>query len=175
MTDIRYPIGQFEPKSQVSEADRSAMIDQIAAAPAHLRAAVHGLTDQQLDVPYREGGWTCRQQVHHLPDSHMNAYVRFKLALTEQQPTIKTYRENLWAELADAKSAPIEPSLALLESLHKRWSIFLRSLKPGDFARTVNHPENGIVTLDRFLQLYAWHGRHHVAHITAMRERMGWK
>ena len=174
MMDIRYPIGKFEPRAQLTDADRRNMIDQIAAAPEQLRAAIRGLSDEQLDVPYREWGWTCRQQVHHLPDSHMNAYVRFKLAMTEQQPTIKLYRENLWAELADAKSAPIEPSLALLDSLHTRWVMFLRSLVPGDFGRTVNHPENGVVTLDRFLQIYAWHGRHHVAHITSIRERMGW-
>jgi hypothetical protein len=172
--DIRYPIGKFEPKEPLTDADRLTMIDQIAATPGLARTAVAGLSDQQLDVPYREGGWTCRQQIHHLPDSHMNAYIRFKLAMTEEQPTVKPYKENLWAELADAKSAPIEPSLALLKALHERWAIFLRSLAPGDFARTVIHPENGIMTLDRFLQIYAWHGRHHVAHITSMRERMGW-
>ncbi len=174
MTDIRYPIGKFDPKPHLTDVDRQMLIQQIAEAPARLREAVRGLTDEQLDVPCREGGWTSRQQVHHLPDSHMNSYIRFKLGVSEQQPTIKPYNQALWAEMADAKSSPIEPSLVLLESLHQRWVIFLRSMKPDDFARTINHPENGSMTLDRVLQLYAWHGRHHVGHITALRGRMGW-
>jgi len=139
-----------------------------------LREAVQNLGQEQLDTPYRPGGWTIRQVVHHLPDSHLNAYTRFKLGITEQQPTIKPYEEHLWAELVDAKSSPIEPSLTMLESLHNRWVIFLRSLSAADYARTINHPASGIMNLDRLLQLYAWHGRHHVAHITALRERMGW-
>jgi uncharacterized damage-inducible protein DinB len=174
MADIRYPVGKFDPKPQLTDADRQILIQQIAEASAKLREAVRGLTDQQLDVPYREGGWTTRQQVHHLPDSHMNAYIRFKLGVSEQQPTIKPYNQDLWSEMADAKSSSIEPSLALLESLHQRWVIFLRSMKPADFARTIIHPENGPMTLDRVLQLYAWHGRHHVGHITALRGRRGW-
>ncbi len=174
MPDIRYPIGRLDPKPQLTDADRQILIQQIAEAPMKLREAVRGLTDQQLDVPYREGGWTSRQQVHHLPDSHMNAYTRFKLGMSEQQPTIKPYDQDLWARMADAKSSPIEPSLALLESLHTRWVIFLRSLKPADFARTINHPESGVMSLDRLLQIYAWHGRHHVGHIVALRQRMGW-
>lgn len=174
MSDIRYPVGTFAPKPSLTVADRSTLIDQIAEAPQKLREAVKGLTDQQLDVPYREGGWTSRQVVHHVPDSHMNAYIRFKLAMTEDNPTIKPYNEKLWSELVDARLSPVEPSLVLLESVHSRWTIFLRSMKPEDFARPLNHPENGPMSLDRMLQLYAWHGRHHVAHITTLRERMGW-
>ena len=174
MTDIRYPIGKAELKSTITSEERSALIKQIEEAPARLREAVRGLTEQQLDVPYREGGWTCRQQVHHLVDSHINSYTRFKLALTEINPTIKPYEEDLWAELIDGKSSPVEPSLLLLESLHFRWVMFLRSLKTEDFARTVVHPVNGPINLDRLLQIYAWHGRHHTAHVLALRERMGW-
>jgi hypothetical protein len=174
MSDIRYPIGKFEPKPQLTDVDRQALINHIAWAPTKLREAVKGLSDQQLDVPYREGGWTSRQQVHHLPDSHMNAYTRFKLAFTEHNPTIKPYEEGLWAELVDGKSSPIEPSLVLMESLHSRWVLFMRSLKTEDFARTFVHPVNGQKNLDWMLQLYAWHGRHHVAHIVALRQRMGW-
>jgi uncharacterized damage-inducible protein DinB len=175
VADIRYPIGKLEPKSGLSQEERKALIDQIAEAPARLREAVQGLTDEHLDIPYRPGGWTIRQLVHHLPDSHMNAYVRFKLGMTEEQPTIKPYEQHLWAELIDAKSSPIEPSLRLLESLHQRWVIFLRSMSASDFSRRINHPESGLMPLERVLQVYAWHGRHHVAHITSMRERMGWK
>lgn len=174
MSDIRYPIGKFDPKPILTDTDRMALVNQIAWAPQKLRDAIRGLTEQHLDVPYRDGGWTCRQQVHHLPDSHMNAYIRFKLAVTEENPTIKPYEEHLWAELIDGKLAPVEPSLILLESLHLRWVMFLRSMKPEQFARTVNHPQNGSMSLDRLLQLYSWHGRHHVAHITALRQRMGW-
>jgi uncharacterized damage-inducible protein DinB len=174
MSDLCYPVGRFSPKPELSDADRIQLIQQIADTPASLRKATKGLSEEQLDTPYRPGGWTVRQVVHHVPDSHLNCYIRFKLAVTEDQPTIKPYKENLWAELVDAKSSPIEPSLTLLESVHHRWILFLRSLSAADFARTVNHPENGIMNLDRLLQLYAWHGRHHVAHITALRERMGW-
>ncbi|HLI30711.1 MAG TPA: putative metal-dependent hydrolase, partial [Terriglobia bacterium] len=147
----------------------------IEEVPARLRAAVKGLSDAQLDTPYREGGWTVRQVVHHLADSHMNSYVRFRLALTESEPTIKTYDQTRWAELRDARTAPVEPSLALLESLHKRWVLLLKSLEAADFSRTFRHPDRGTMTLDQNLALYAWHGRHHVAHITSLRERMGWR
>jgi uncharacterized damage-inducible protein DinB len=172
---LRFPIGQFKRGNTFTDDERRASVDAIAEAPARLRAAVAGLRAEQLDTPYRTGGWTVRQLVHHLPDSHMNSYVRFKLALTEDEPTIKTYEEALWAELADAKTTPIEPSLALLENLHSRWVLLLRSLTPGDLARKFRHPDLGTVTLDESLALYAWHGCHHVAHITTLRERNGWK
>jgi hypothetical protein len=168
-------VGKFQPPAQVTEADRETFIRQIEEAPARLREAVAGLTLEELNTPYREGGWTVRQVVHHVPDSHMNSYVRFRLALTEDEPTIKPYMEDLWAELPDARSAPIDLSLGLLESLHKRWVTLLRSLTPEQWKRQFRHPELGVVPLDRNLALYAWHGRHHVAHITSLRERMGWK
>ena len=175
MEDLRYPVGKFNPRPDLTQDDRKELIRQIAEAPARLRAAVKGLTDAQLDTPYRAGGWTVRQVVHHVPDSHMNAYIRFKLAMTEQQPTIKPYQEALWAELSEAKSASIEMSLRLLEALHERWVLFLQKLNSSDYARTYNHPESGVQNLDRVLQLYAWHGRHHVAHISSLKERNGWK
>lgn len=175
MTDLRYPIGKFQPEPELNDVSRQNLIRQIAEAPSKLREAIRGLTEEQLDTPYRPGGWTVRQVVHHIPDSHMNAYIRFKLGMTEQEPPVKPYKENLWAELVDAKSSPIEPSLTLLESLHQRWTVFLRSMATADFARTVKHPEMGTIALERILQLYAWHGRHHVAHITSLRERMNWK
>ena len=172
--DPRFPIGKFEMPAQVTPARRQQAIEEIAATPTKLRAAVKGLNDAQLDTPYREGGWTVRQVVHHVPDSHLNSYLRFKLAVTEDEPMIKPYDEALWAELADAKTTPIEPSLALLENLHTRWVIFLRSLGPADWARLFRHPDWGRVSLDFALAQYAWHGKHHVAHITALRKRQGW-
>jgi uncharacterized damage-inducible protein DinB len=175
MSDLQYPIGEFQWSGTASDDDRRRAIAAIAAAPAQLRAAVAGLTSKQLDTPYRPDGWTIRQVVHHVPDSHMNAYVRFKLALTEEQPTIKPYQEARWAELADTKATPVETSLALLESLHERWVMLLRSMSAEDFARTLNHPETGVGTLDRTLALYAWHGAHHTAHVTSLRDRMSWK
>lgn len=150
------------------------MIAHIAETPAHLRKALGGLTEEQLDTPYREGGWTVRQVAHHVPDSHLNAYTRFKLALTEEQPTIKPYDETAWAALSDSRDTPVEISLALLESLHDRWTRLLRAMSADDFRRTLNHPDSGVMSLDALLSLYAWHGRHHVAHITTLRERMGW-
>jgi Mycothiol maleylpyruvate isomerase N-terminal domain. len=174
MTDPRYPIGKFQGLSQLDDIKRSELIQHIAETPSKLKAAVQGLTDKQLDTPYREGGWTVRQVVHHLPDSHMNSYVRFRLALTESEPTIKPYKEQLWAELFDARTAPVDLSLRLLDSLHERWVMLLRSLKPFDFSRTFRHPESGVKNLDWLLQLYSWHGRHHVAHIMSLRERMKW-
>ncbi|SRR5579871_128111 len=173
--DLQYPIGRFAWHGANSEDERKRCIDEIEQAPARLRAAVAALSSQQLDTPYRPGGWTVRQVVHHVPDSHMNSYVRFRLALTEQTPTIKPYEEGRWAELADARTAPLELSLSLLDALHARWILLLRSLKPGDFAREFRHPELGTVSLDKNVALYAWHGRHHVGHITSLRERMGWK
>jgi uncharacterized damage-inducible protein DinB len=173
--DLRYPIGDFKRDAKLTDEQRRQYIEAIAEAPAQLTAAVAGLSPQQMDTPYRPGGWTVRQLVHHVPDSHMNAYVRFKLALTEDEPTIKPYNEALWAELADSKNTPPEVSLALLENLHSRWVQLLWSLGPADWARKLRHPEMGTMTLDDVLALYAWHGRHHVAHITALRERNGWK
>ncbi|HMD98927.1 MAG TPA: bacillithiol transferase BstA [Terriglobia bacterium] len=172
--DLRYPVGKFKWAGSGTEAERSEYISNIEQTPVRLRAAVGGLSDQQLDTPYRPDGWTVRQVVHHLPDSHMNAYVRYRLALTEDEPTIKPYDEAQWAELIDAKTAPVEPSLTLLESLHSRWVTLLKSLTPTDWARTFRHPELGVVSLEKNLAIYSWHGRHHVAHITSLRRRMGW-
>ena len=172
--DPRYPIGKYAPPQEATPALRQQAISAIAEAPAKLRAAVKGLNEEQLNTPYRDGGWTVRQVAHHVPDSHMNAYVRFRLALTEQEPTIKPYEEARWAELADAKSAPIDVSLALLDSLHDRWVRLLRSLKAEDFARTFRHPDHGVRTVDWLLFLYAWHGRHHTAHVTELRKQKGW-
>jgi uncharacterized damage-inducible protein DinB len=173
--DPRYPIGRFEYAGPADAAGRAAHIADIAATPARLRAAVAGLDDAQLDTPYRDGGWTVRQVVHHVPDSHLNAYTRCKLAVTEQRPTIKPYDEAAWAELADARTLPVDVSLALLEALHARWVHFLRSL-PGDaWAREISHPEwDAPMSLDKILALYAWHGRHHEAHVVELRRRMGW-
>ncbi len=173
-TDLRYPVGKFQREKNVTPELRQKWIAEIAEAPARMRAAVEGLSPVQLDTPYREGGWTVRQVVHHVPDSHLNAYTRFKLALTEEVPTIKPYDEKRWSELDDARTAPTEISLALLDSLHRRWVLFLRSLEAGDFARTFKHPELGVLNLETLLALYAWHGRHHVAHITSLRHRLGW-
>jgi len=174
MEDFSYPIGKFKEDSDLSDSKRTQFINEIAAAPAALREAVSGLSKERLDTPYRPGGWTVRQVAHHLPDSHMNAYVRFRLAITENEPTIKPYEQKLWAELPDAKTADVEMSLHLLDSLHQRWVSLLRSMKPADFQRKFIHPENGAGTLERTLQMYAWHGKHHVAHITSLRKRMGW-
>ena len=174
MTDLRYPIGKFTFDGSSSEADRQKFIDDIEQTPAKLGAAVQGLSQEKLNTPYRPGGWTVRQVVHHLPDSHLNSYVRFKLALTEEEPTIKPYYEDRWAELQEAKTAAIELSLALLDSLHKRWVLMLRSMKSEDWKRTFRHPDLGVVSLEKNVALYSWHGRHHVAHITSLRERMGW-
>ena len=174
MSDPRYPIGKFQFEAPLSERKRGAAIEEIAAAPAALRVAVNGLSAKQLDTPYREGGWTVRQVIHHLPDSHMNAYVRFKLALTENEPTVKPYAEDRWAELSDTKATPVEVSLALLDSLHHRWVTLLRSLGPNDWKRNFRHPELGVVSLERNVALYAWHSRHHVAHVTELRKRMHW-
>ncbi len=172
--DETYPIGRFEAPRALDGTVRALLIEQLASAPARLRAAVTGLGDRQLDTPYREGGWTVRQLVHHLPDAHLNAYVRFKLALTEPTPTIKPFDQTNWAELPDAREGEVEPSLALLEALHTRWVVCIGALSPAEFGRTLLHPQRGTMTLDDVLALYAWHGRHHVAQITGLRERRGW-
>ncbi len=165
MSDRQYPIGRFEYPATVPAAEREAMLSRLASTPARLRSLTTGLTHAQLDTPYREGGWTVRQVIHHLPDSHMNSYVRFKLALTEDEPVIKPYDEAAWAILPDTAETPVETSLALLESLHARWVTLLRSLTEQQWQRCMRHPVNGLLRLDQVLALYAWHGDHHLAHI----------
>ena len=172
--DLRYPIGKLQRKSALSADERRGAVDAIAAAPRQLRDAVQGLTDAQLDTPYRPGGWTVRQLVHHVADSHMNAYCRFRLAFTELNPTIKPYEEAKWAELEDARTMPIAVSLTLIDAMHERLVTLLRHSPDEAFQRTLNHPENGPMTTDALLTVYAWHGRHHAAHVTALRERMQW-
>ena len=172
--DLRYPIGRFDAARRVEAAERPALIDSIASAPARFRAAAEGLEDDRLDTPYRPGGWTVRQLIHHVPDSHMNAYVRFKWTLTEDTPTIKTYDQAAWAELGDTRETPVGFSLALLESLHARWVMLLRGLSDSDWDRRLNHPEWGVIGLPTMLALYAWHGEHHTAHVMGLRKRMGW-
>jgi hypothetical protein len=174
MTDPRYPIGRFAPEAHPTPEWRHDAIERIAAAPARLRAAVNGLSEAQLSTPYREGGWTVRQVVHHVPDSHVNAYVRLKLALTEKAPTIKPYEEALWAELPDTAHVSIDVSLALLEALHMRWVSLLRAMREEDWSREYTHPETGRHDLNYMLAMYAWHGAHHVAHITMLRQSKGW-
>ncbi len=175
MTDLRFPVGRFSFESGATDERRRQWIEEIATTPAALRSSVAGLTPVQIDTPYRPGGWTVRQVVHHLPDSHLNAYIRFKLALTEDEPTIKPYDESRWAELADTRTVSPDVSLTLLDSLHERWVALLRSMTPTEYRRTFTHPEHGrALTLDEVLAMYAWHGRHHVAHITSLREREGW-
>jgi uncharacterized damage-inducible protein DinB len=174
MDDLKYPTGRLVLPESMTAQERRAAIATIAATPGRLRAAVRGLTDAQLDTPYRPDGWTVRQVVHHVPDSHMNAYVRFKLALTEDEPTIRPYAEDRWARLPEASSGPVEVSLALLDTLHERWVAALTDIPEEGWARTYRHPESGTHRLDALLAVYAWHGPHHVAHITALRERQGW-
>jgi hypothetical protein len=175
MSDLRYPIGKFAWAGTLTAQERREKIEIIAALPKKLRAAVAGLSDAQLGTPYRDGGWTVRQVVHHLADSHMNAYVRMRLALTEDVPRVKPYEEAKWAELADARTAPVIVSLMLLDGLHARWAMLLKSLDEKDFARTFTHPEHkDTLNLDWLVAVYAWHSLHHVAHITALRERMRW-
>ena len=172
-TDLRYPIGRLERKSVLAPAERRAAIAALANAPAELRAATRGLSDAQLDTEYRPGGWTVRQLVHHVADSHLNAYTRFKLALTETDPTIKPYDQDAWVKLADS-TMPVATSHAILEGVHARLVHLLDATADADFARTLEHPENGPMTLDALLNMYAWHGRHHTAHVTSLRERMHW-
>ena len=172
--DLRFPIGNFSWPHSVSPQDREGYLVRVAATPTKMYEAVAGLSDEQLDTPYREGGWTVRQVVHHVPDSHINSYVRFKLALTENDPTIKPYDEAAWALLGDSANTPIETSLCLLDCLHTRWVALMRGMKEADWARTFRHPERGQIALDMNLALYAWHGDHHVAHIESLRRRNGW-
>lgn len=175
MTDLRYPTGKFSFEGSLNDAERKKLIDDIAQAPSQLRAAIKGLSPEQIETQYRPDGWTVRQVVHHVPDSHMNAYTRFKLALTEDEPTIKPYMEDRWANLDDTQATPLEVSLALLDHLHDRWVRLMRSIKPEEWKRTFRHPEtDALMSLEKSLALYAWHGKHHVAHVTSLRERMGW-
>jgi uncharacterized damage-inducible protein DinB len=171
---VRYPVGEFEAEPTVPVARRWLWVRHIAQMPERLAAALAGLDDAQLGTPYREGGWTPRQVVHHLADAHMNGFVRFKLALTEDRPPIKTYEEDLWAETADGRDAPVDISLHLLAALHRRWMVLLESLSEAQFGRAFSHPQRGLMTIDKAIQLYAWHGIHHTAHITGLRARRGW-
>lgn len=174
MNDPRYPVGKLVRKSVLEPQVRASAIATIAALPFQLADAVRGLDQKQLDTPYRDGGWSVRQVVHHLADSHVNAYVRTKLLLTESNPTVKVWDEEQWAKLADAKEAAIGGSMLLVTAVHERWVHCLRSCAPADFARTLNHPDNGPMTLDDLVSIYEWHGRHHVAHVTALRSKMKW-
>jgi hypothetical protein len=171
--DPRYPVGKFVLPSSSSEPERRQRMADIESLPAKMRAAVRGLSDAQLDTPYREGGWTVRQVVHHVPDSHVNAYCRWKLTLTEDAPTIKPYEEAEWAKLADS-AMPVEVSLNLLEAVHARWVTVLKATRPEEWSREFVHPQMGRLNLDQLLALYSWHSRHHLAHITELKKRMGW-
>lgn len=171
---IKHPIGIYKTGEKISAADVKNYIDTIEALPGKLRIEVQGLTGEQLSIPYRNGGWTIKQVIHHLPDSHLNAYARMKLMVTEDTPTAKPYDEAKWAELEDAKNAPIEISLNLLEALHKRWVIFLRSLNTEQLKSKLKHPELGDKIMDDYIGMYAWHCEHHLAHITELKKRMGW-
>ena len=172
--DLRFPIGEFDWTQTVAPERRSQLIDEIAVAPEKFREAVRGLNDPQLDTPYRPDGWTVRQVIHHVADSHMNSFIRFRLALTEEQPAVKGYNEKEWAKLHDSHTLPVEVSLQLLEALHGRWVDMLRSMTTADFERSFHHSERGLIRLDTNLALYGWHSRHHAAHITGLRTRMGW-
>ena len=174
MADLRYPIGQFEHGGEITDAEIRNWIDEIEALPELLRTTVQDLTDAQLDTPYRPDGWTIRQVIHHIADSHLNSLLRFKLALTEDTPTIKTYHEDRWAELADYRLAPVKISLDFIANLHARWVILLRSLNREDLSRAFKHPESGRTDLAWNVGNYAWHGKHHLAHITNLLERKGW-
>lgn len=175
LEQLKFPVGNFVPPKDTAEAQRKHWIEEIASLPSQLRTAVVGLTEEQLNTPYRPGGWTIRQVVHHLPDSHMNSYMRFRLALTEDNPTIRPYEEQLWAELPDAAHGPIDLSLDLLEMLHKRWVVLLKAMDEGDYQKTFFHPgSKRTFRLATVLALYAWHSRHHLAHITELKKRKGW-
>jgi hypothetical protein len=172
--DLRYPIGEFSFDAGSAADNRVASIQAIEELPVRLRQAVAGFNEEQMRTPYRDGGWTIQQLIHHVADSHMNSLIRFKLALTEDKPTIKTYREDLWAETTDVTNVPAEISLKLLDALHERWFILLASLSDEAFSRELTHPEHGLVSLEFLTAMYAWHCRHHTAHITNLREKMSW-
>lgn len=171
--DLSYPVGRFDGRAPRTADTRRAAIQDIASLPAKIRNAVNGFGEAQLDTPYRPGGWTVRQLVHHVADSHMNGYIRTKLALTEENPGIKPYDQDAWARLPDAR-LPIAVSLTILDAVHERWTLIWRSLQEADFARTFVHPELGQLTLDSQVHLYGWHSRHHVAHVSGLRQREGW-
>jgi hypothetical protein len=171
---LRYPIGRFDSSRELSTEALAQHLDELEALPGQLRQAVQGLSDIKLDTPYRPGGWTVRQVVHHLADSHMNSYIRFKLTLTEDSPTIKPNQEQLWAELPDSKQEPVAVSLLLLEALHRRWSVLLRAMTLTDWQRSFLHPQSGKISLVKAAALYAWHGRHHLSHINTLRHLNKW-
>jgi uncharacterized damage-inducible protein DinB len=174
MEALQYPVGRFARPESFTADQRNAAIETIAALPANIRTAVRGLNAEQINTPYRPDGWTVREVVHHVADSHLNAYTRFKLGLTEDVPTVKPYNESAWAKLDDTRTTPIDVSLSLLDALHDRWSRVLRAMSPSEFARKIMHPENGPMTLDQLLAMYDWHSRHHTAHITNLRSRNNW-
>lgn len=174
MSDARYPIGRFAWPAAISRKEIEAAIEVMAAFPAQFRAAVGDLSEKQIDTPYREGGWTIRQLAHHVPDSHMNSYVRFKLALTENEPIIKPYDEAAWAELPDSRAGAVGPCLAMLDSLHECWVMLMRGMTDVEWKRKFVHPERGAMALDVTAPLYAWHCRHHLAHVTNLRTARGW-
>jgi uncharacterized damage-inducible protein DinB len=175
MSDLQYPIGRYEPGPAPDAAGRAGLIEQLTRIPDELRAALDGLSEAQLDMPYRPGGWTVRQVAHHLADAHLNWYARTRLALTEDAPVVKNYDEARWAELPDARTAPVALSLMLLEGLHRRWAALLASLSEEQWKRTLVHSERGVFVLDATLPMLVWHGRHHTAHITGLRRRMNWR
>jgi uncharacterized damage-inducible protein DinB len=171
--DLRFPVGKFDKNLEIKPEQRKKFIETISQLPKTLEKSIADLSDEQLDTPYRPEGWTVRQTVHHVADSHMNAYTRFKLALTEDVPTIRPYAEDRWADLADSR-LPVDVSLKIIEGIHERWSALLESMSDADFQKQLNHPDSGVWTLENFLGLYEWHSRHHTAHITKLRERNGW-
>jgi hypothetical protein len=173
--DLSYPIGKFIHEKEISSQRRKELLNEITEAPFKLSKIVDGLTEEQLNTPYRPGGWTVKQVVHHLADSHLNAYVRTKLALTENEPVIKPYNQADWANLKDSFDTSVEVSLTLLDSVHKRWVTLLKSLNETDFKRKFRHPEIGLLDIDWIVAQYAWHGKHHTAHIASLKERMNWK
>jgi len=174
MSDLRYPTGEWQRRDKFTAVERAKAIDTIADTPRRMREAVAGLSQQQLDTPYRDGGWTVRQVVHHVPDSHMNGYLRIKFALTQDDPTVMAYDEDAWAKLSDVRATPVETSLALLDAVHARWVALLRSLKSDQFARPLRHSESGPMFVDTIVSNYSWHGPHHIGQITSLRERNGW-
>jgi hypothetical protein len=172
--DLRFPMGKFDSTQEVNSEMRSGFIQTIEVLPYKFRQAVKGLNNEQIDTPYRPEGWTVRQLVHHIADSHINSFCRFKLGLSEDTPTIKPYDEASWAEMADSKNAPIDLSLNMIDGVHARWALLLKSMSDADFDRNINHPERGSMSLNSMLSLYDWHSKHHTAHVTKLRERNNW-